>query len=367
MGKDKRISRERICGVYSITNMVNNKVYIGSSVDIYGRWSHHKSHLNKNTHHNSYLQRAWNKYGEEKFEFKIIEKCSEDKCIETEQRWYEYYQSGNKKYGYNLCDITQGPTRAITIEKLKEGEGPVSYEKFLQIIEDLTQTTDPISLISKRIGVTYKQIYSIFKKQTCKELTQAYNFLPRRKDCTGSVSETQAKEIIQRLINKEKILDIAKKCNVDTHTVGHIKSHKSWNFLTQDITFDQSKKIYGNKKVVQYDRDGNYIQTYESISEASRRVGIGTTLITEVCRGQKYTAKGYVWRYQGDSFDCYRTFPLSQGIAVDQYDLNGNFVQGFASISEAQRTTNTKGISNALNDKTKLIGGFYWRKQGEEF
>jgi group I intron endonuclease len=372
MGKDKRVSRERICGVYSITNMVNNKVYIGSSVDIYGRWVTHELHLNKNIHHNSYLQRAWNKYGKDNFKFKVIEKCLRDKRIEVEQKWIKHYKSDDRKYGYNMCEAIKGPSNATTMDDLKNGKAPLSYEQFLQVMEAFTTTTDPLSQISKRVGVTYDYLYDIFKRHTCRELTQDYTFLPRRYIASGSTSEEQVLEIIERLKNRETAVSIAKKCNVNYHTVINIRQHKTWNELTKDIIFEKSDRalgsnLYTGQKVVQYDREGNYIQLYNSISEASRAVGVGINSISLVCKGQKLTAKGYVWRYQGDSFDCYRTLPLSQGIAVDQYDLNGNFVQGFVSISEAQRTTNTKGISNALNDKTKLIGGFYWRKQGEEF
>lgn len=372
MGENKRRYRERICGVYSITNIVNNKIYIGSSIDIYRRWGEHKNRLEANAHHSSHLQKSWNKYGKENFKFEIIEKCSKEKLIEIEQKWSKYYKSNDRKYGYNMCEAIKGPSKTITIEKLKEGKGPVSYEQFLQIIEALTKTTDPLSQISQQVGVTYDQLYDIFNRNTCRELTQVYDFLPRRYDAPGAVSETQALEIIERLKNRETAVSIAKKCNVNYHTVINIRQHKTWNKLTKDITFEKSDRILGGnshtgQKVVQYDREGNYIQSYNSIAEASRSVGIGATLITMVCKGQKLTAKGYVWRYQRDSFNCYRTIPLSQEIAVDQYDLNGNFVQSFVSISEAQRTINKKGISNALKDKTKLVGGFYWRKQGEEF
>lgn len=51
----------RISGIYKITNLVNNKVYIGQSVNIRKRWNQHVLELNKNIHPNIYLQSAWNK------------------------------------------------------------------------------------------------------------------------------------------------------------------------------------------------------------------------------------------------------------------------------------------------------------------
>lgn len=59
-------------GVYFIRNKINNKFYVGHSIDISKRFLAHKSYLNRGLHHSTYLQRAWDKYGAENFEFGII-------------------------------------------------------------------------------------------------------------------------------------------------------------------------------------------------------------------------------------------------------------------------------------------------------
>ena len=78
---------EIISGIYCIKNNVNKKMYIGQSSDIYWRWTHHKSDLNHNRHHNNYLQNAWNKYGEKSFDFFILEECCLDQLDELEEEW----------------------------------------------------------------------------------------------------------------------------------------------------------------------------------------------------------------------------------------------------------------------------------------
>lgn len=83
----KRITRDlkNVCGVYKIINLVNNKIYIGSSCNLGQRLWCHRANLRHNKHHNPHLQNAWNKYGEENFDYCIIERCSEDKQYEREQ------------------------------------------------------------------------------------------------------------------------------------------------------------------------------------------------------------------------------------------------------------------------------------------
>lgn len=53
--------RNKICGIYCIENILNDRKYIGQSVDIQMRFYGHKSKLNRNIHDNQHLQFAWNK------------------------------------------------------------------------------------------------------------------------------------------------------------------------------------------------------------------------------------------------------------------------------------------------------------------
>jgi group I intron endonuclease len=90
--------KKLIGGIYSITCVTNNKSYIGSSYDIYNRWSDHKRILRKNQHHSIKLQRSWNKYGEENFLFSIVEEVLDsDELENVEQIWLDtgdFYKKG---------------------------------------------------------------------------------------------------------------------------------------------------------------------------------------------------------------------------------------------------------------------------------
>ena len=88
------------CGVYTITSIVNGKLYVGSTTRSFTkRWNDHKSLLRNNKHHNIHLQRAWNKYGEENFKFEILSICAPTLCILAEQYWMNILNAYKK--GYN--------------------------------------------------------------------------------------------------------------------------------------------------------------------------------------------------------------------------------------------------------------------------
>ena len=94
-------------GIYKITNTNNNKVYIGSSVNISNREYKHFWLLEKGIHDNEYLQKSFNKYGKNAFKFEIIEYCESDRLVEQENKFIRLYQSNNLTKGYNLALVNE--------------------------------------------------------------------------------------------------------------------------------------------------------------------------------------------------------------------------------------------------------------------
>jgi len=107
-------------GVYSITNKVNGKRYVGSTASSFlNRWSRHTKDLKSNKHHSVRLQRAWNKYSADNFVFEVLATCPKEYCIKLEQ-WFldklnpDYNSSptagsclGIKKTGKVLDDLVE--------------------------------------------------------------------------------------------------------------------------------------------------------------------------------------------------------------------------------------------------------------------
>lgn len=95
---------KKISGIYKITNIFNNKVYIGKAKNIYLRCKKgHYNLLKRNQHRNNHLQSSWNKYKEKMFIFEILEEYEFNRELlnKREIYWIEFYNSNNPQYGYN--------------------------------------------------------------------------------------------------------------------------------------------------------------------------------------------------------------------------------------------------------------------------
>src|SRR6476469_2853915 len=88
-------------GIYRITCTSNGRIYIGSAVNLRGRWRVHSHHLRHDTHHSITLQRAWNKYGEEAFAFDVLELVLPAFLLEREQYWLDTLLPFDDN-GYNI-------------------------------------------------------------------------------------------------------------------------------------------------------------------------------------------------------------------------------------------------------------------------
>ena len=95
------LGKEKVCGIYKITNLKDNKIYIGQSTDVQTRWSNHiKAALKIDSIAHSKVHDAMGEDGIQNFTFELLESCKKEMLNGREKYYIEFYKSNT--YGYNL-------------------------------------------------------------------------------------------------------------------------------------------------------------------------------------------------------------------------------------------------------------------------
>ena len=135
-------------GIYSITNLINNKRYIGQSVNITDRW---RAHRIRSKTQETPLYRAIRKYGLDNFSFEVLEECSQEELNDKEVYWIAFYKANQREFGYNL---TSGG------DAVSEKFYKVSDEQVREIYELLRQGVTQQN-IAKKFNITQQEVSSI--------------------------------------------------------------------------------------------------------------------------------------------------------------------------------------------------------------
>lgn len=89
------------CGIYKITNTLNNMCYVGQSVNIADRWKQHiKRGIGADAPTRNKLYPAMMTIGVENFSFEIIEECNSNELNEREKFWTDYFKA--QEFGYSV-------------------------------------------------------------------------------------------------------------------------------------------------------------------------------------------------------------------------------------------------------------------------
>lgn len=105
--------------IYKITNIVNNKIYIGQTVNKVEYRLQDHFHAAITYKDKSILHSAMRKYGKESFIIEVIEECEEKELSDKEKYWIAFYNSTNRNIGYNITIGGEG-TRTVDREKVIE-------------------------------------------------------------------------------------------------------------------------------------------------------------------------------------------------------------------------------------------------------
>ena len=222
--------------IYKIVNQFNNMTYIGQTIrDPNLRYTEHLR-SNVNDHFHSDLRNL----GKDNFSFEIIETCDNNILDEREKYWIKYYNSYYN--GYNSTPGGRGtlntyPTRPVNKYTL-DGKFIESYDS----ISDAARALGDNRLTS---AIT----------NCCKHITtQVYRYI---------FTYADSNDIIEDRVKAAK----------------QVQHHR-------------------NQPVEQYDLNGKYIKTFNTIREAQLSVGAKSmTSITNVCAGRCKSGYGYIWKY----------------------------------------------------------------------
>ena len=222
-------------GIYTITNSVSDKVYIGSAFDFYDRLSQHKSVLNSNrrNHHCAYLQNSWNKYGAKCFEMLIVEPVENlEELYNIEQKWLDTTPP-QKKYNMSPYALAGWNRKDVYLFDIKDGKFIGEYRSCAEVAKVISTTSATVSDV-----------------------------------CCG----------------RQK--------SVNGYFISY--SRNGWTALPGDYYI----KTFGSKAVAMIDKTTDeLLMKFSSMAEAAKHIGISRTLISAVCNGIQITAGGYKWKF----------------------------------------------------------------------
>lgn len=160
--------------IYLIKNDINEKVYIGQSVDAKNRFAQHKSEAKLETN-KMLIHRAMRKYGEEHFSLIILESQIEN-YDEKEKYWIQFYNSLQPN-GYNICIGGEGTGFGIfhPTSKIK------SFEDLCYIFDLIKNTSMSFEEIGQKFDLSEAQISNINRGINYKNQDFVYPLRPSKK------------------------------------------------------------------------------------------------------------------------------------------------------------------------------------------
>jgi len=305
-------SPPKITKIYLVTNCYDdpNKVYIGKTISSRKK-SHKKTFGNKIIY--SYIDE--------------INSVNRYEWIPLECFWIEYFrflgfeiQNKNKGgSGVNFCT----DEHKLKIGKSNQGK---------------TKSETNKNIVSKKLSKSVLQydLKNNFVKEYC--------------SIKEAVQETKIWGVSSTLRGKQK-------------TAGNFM----WRYKEYPINTNFNISSHkGCIKIIQYDLNNNELGVWNSIKEASMELGIQETGISACCRGKKYTAGNFMWRYENDPINENYVFPSHRSnIKVIQMDMEKNFIKLWNSIKDAGNSLQIQktAISQCCRGKYKTAGNFKWSYQ----
>lgn len=275
--------------IYKITNLINNKVYIGQTHQtVNARWKGH-TYEALNNYDNNYFHNAIKKYGVDNFKVETIDSATtQDEINRLEKYYIQLFKSNNNVYGYNIS--LGGETEAIFDYK---------------IINDLWNKGWALREIAEYMGcITATVKHAVENNPSYSESEAKRRGANYRKIKQYDKDKNYIKTF-------RSFAEIARELNCSSNTISKCIRNKTysalgfyWCFEGEELPKNIVLKHKRNKRgVKQYTLDNIYIQTFDTAANAARAVrpeannNAAASSILQVCKGNRPTAYGYKWQY----------------------------------------------------------------------
>lgn len=236
--------------IYRITNLINQKIYIGQSKNTSTRWSQHKIQARCNKP-SQIINRSMKKYGIENFKFEVIASClDQDAANETEETCIKQYKSFVKDLGYNL---SLGGCVAPKSESWKQYMSKLMSEKAAK--GQLPNLIKNSPFIKRRIvsqEIREKQRASMTGKYIGKHHTEETKEKLRQKNLGKIVTEESKEKNRQAHLGKPRlpiIICVVENCNIRANRfINDTKyCNKHGLRLMRRGSFNDQKRVAHNK------------------------------------------------------------------------------------------------------------------------
>lgn len=234
------------CGIYVIRNLINNYIYIGSSIMLYKRYREHLTKLIHNKHHNKILQRSWNKYGSEGFVFEVVR--TYNNIIDHDLRYIEGLLIRLFKSEYNICMFPEDNGKPNYMRKLdsdwikklhennnyKHKNNPEIYQI---VIQKNKKDASIVKIFNRDLEIFNGSIIDAcrfvnIKKHDFKSLNIRCNVLKYKLECT----KTQKKKVSVTEDKKEIIFNSAGECD---------RYYNLWRGCTSNCILKLNGNLFG--------------------------------------------------------------------------------------------------------------------------
>lgn len=234
-------------GIYEIHNITNDKRYIGQTQNLYQRQCSHIGKLNRGQHPNKHLQRAWNKYSAENFEFNVLEYCDVEYLNEREVYWINFFKSDSCGYNIRLDPFSNRGLKWSDDQREKM-DAVINKEGSWYKNHIVPQAT-----LEKAWAASRNKVWTQEERDRQSKILTGTKVLDTSKMCAAQsgekngfakLSEEDVKQVIYFIFMKFRVKLISQIYHVRDTTISAIKHCRSWLNINRKDVLENPKIKY---------------------------------------------------------------------------------------------------------------------------